>query len=302
MLIDEQIDAIADGIPDLKEKAQAVKETLHEAVEKGGNPTRTLADILHGTWLGHPLHPVLTDVALGGWLLGGLFDLFSVIPGNKGAGKAADTLTTVGTAAAIPTALSGLADFSTIKQDAVEHGAIHGILNGGALLSYLLSVSARKKGSRILGLAFSAVGLSLASLAAYVGGELTYRMRVGVNHARYPKQPEGWTAVLAEGDLNENERKRVEVEGNPVLLYRYSGTVHAIGAVCSHAGGPLEEGEFDVFCVTCPWHDSTFDVRDGSVVHGPATYEQPHYQARIRNEQIEVRVDPAYVESESHDH
>lgn len=299
MMIDEQIEAIAEGIPDLEEKAKAVKTTLHSAVLDGGKPTRALADLLHGTWLGHPLHPVLTDITLGGWFLGGLFDLFSLIPGNKHAGRAADTLTAIGTASAIPTALAGLTDYSAIKQDAVEHGALHGLLNSGALFSYMLSLSARKKGSRLAGLAFSAVGLSLATLAAYIGGELTYRLRVGVNHAQYPKQPEGWTAVLAEGDLNESERKRVEVEGNPVLLYRYSGTVHAIGAVCSHAGGPLEEGEFEVFCVTCPWHDSTFDVRDGSVVHGPATYEQPHYQARIRDGQIEVRVDPAYTETEA---
>jgi nitrite reductase/ring-hydroxylating ferredoxin subunit len=74
-----------------------------------------------------------------------------------------------------------------------------------------------------------------------------------------------------------------------VLLYRYGGTVYAISAVCSHAGGPLEEGQFDGFCVQCPWHDSVYDLRDGSVVHGPATFNQPAYRARIYNGQIEIR-------------
>jgi nitrite reductase/ring-hydroxylating ferredoxin subunit len=98
---------------------------------------------------------------------------------------------------------------------------------------------------------------------------------------------------MSASDLYESDRRRIEVEGNPVLLYRYGGTIYAIGAVCSHAGGPLEEGTFEEYCVTCPWHDSVYDVRDGTLVHGPTTYNQPRYRARIRNGQIELITDQA---------
>ena len=91
------------------------------------------------------------------------------------------------------------------------------------------------------------------------------------------------------GDLAEGRRRRVELEGKAVLLYRHEGEVQAIGAVCSHQGGPLDEGEFDGNCVTCPWHQSVFDLRDGAVVHGPATYPQTAFEVRERGGRIEVR-------------
>ncbi|MBZ0302599.1 MAG: Rieske (2Fe-2S) protein [Anaerolineae bacterium] len=78
-------------------------------------------------------------------------------------------------------------------------------------------------------------------------------------------------------------------ESIPVLLYREGEAIDAIGAVCSHAGGPLEDGSFADGCVECPWHNSVFDLRDGHVVHGPATFDEPHYQVRIQDGQIEVR-------------
>lgn len=96
--------------------------------------------------------------------------------------------------------------------------------------------------------------------------------------------------MLPQNEIAEYEARRVEIDGAPVLLYRDVEAVYAIGAVCSHAGGPLEEGTFDGHCVECPWHQSVFDLRNGHVVHGPATISQPSYQARIRNGQIEVRL------------
>ena len=89
--------------------------------------------------------------------------------------------------------------------------------------------------------------------------------------------------------------RRVEVEGSPVLLYRYQGRVYAIGAACGHDGGALEEGTFEGYCVTCPLHQSVYDLRDGSVVHGPTTYAEPQYEVRVQQGTLEVRP----VESET---
>jgi nitrite reductase/ring-hydroxylating ferredoxin subunit len=77
-----------------------------------------------------------------------------------------------------------------------------------------------------------------------------------------------------------------------VLLYRSGAHIHAIGRRCSHAGGPLDEGEVDAASctATCPWHQSVFRLQDGSVVHGPASVPQAAYDARIQAGRVEVRV------------
>jgi nitrite reductase/ring-hydroxylating ferredoxin subunit len=128
-------------------------------------------------------------------------------------------------------------------------------------------------------------------VSAWLGGELSYRYRVGVDKTTYPEDLTDWTDALDEAELMEGEPRRVEVAGQPVLLYRDGqGEVFAIGAVCAHEGGPLEKGKIDGMCVECPWHQSVYDLRDGSVVHGPATYAVPNYHLRIQHGKIQVRV------------
>ena len=85
---------------------------------------------------------------------------------------------------------------------------------------------------------------------------------------------------------------RVEVDGTPVLLYRDQTQILAIGARCSHAGGPLDEGTFDARnrCVQCPWHDSVFSLEDGQAVHGPASVSQPVFEVMVQDgDKIAVR-------------
>jgi nitrite reductase/ring-hydroxylating ferredoxin subunit/uncharacterized membrane protein len=279
-----------DRIPNYKEYAHKVSRGIHNFVLQGGNPLRKLADLLHGSWLGHPLHPVLTDVTIGAWFMGGFLDAIAGLNGSRGVEKAADQLTALGTASAVPTALAGLADYTTISPRAMTTGATHGLMNLAGLGLYLLSVLDRRNGNRKRGIFFSSLALGMLTASAWIGGELVYRYRIGVNKSVFPTKPREWTAVLDEAELAEQQPRRVEVEGSPVLLYRYGGTVYAIGAVCGHDGGPLEEGRFEGLCVECPWHQSVFDLRDGSVVHGPTTYAEPSYATRIQNGKVELRL------------
>jgi nitrite reductase/ring-hydroxylating ferredoxin subunit len=76
------------------------------------------------------------------------------------------------------------------------------------------------------------------------------------------------------------------------MLYRTEGTIYAMSEVCTHEGGPLAEGTFEGTCVTCPWHSSIFDMKDGHVVHGPSLYPEINYGARVNNGKIEVRLQP----------
>jgi nitrite reductase/ring-hydroxylating ferredoxin subunit len=199
-------------------------------------------------------------------------------------------LITIGTVSALPTAAAGFTDYTTAPRKALRSGTVHGLLNVVALSLFFFSTLSRKACLRGLGMLFSGMGMGVATLSAWLGGDLVYKYQVGVNKALQPKQPTEWKAVMPETELIEQQPVRKEVDGFPVLLYRYGGTVYAIGAVCSHEGGPLEEGSFDGYCVECPWHQSVFDIRDGSVVHGPATTAEPDYLARIHNGFVEIRI------------
>lgn len=289
-MLNLKIDSWLERIPYLKQAGQTVAGSIHRAVLSGDEPARKVADVLHGTWLGHPLHPVLTDVVVGSLSMAALFDLASVLGGGESARKAADTLTVVGTASAVPTALAGLADFSTIPRPAAGHGLMHALINDVAIAFYLFSLKARKRGDRRAGMALSTLGMAVLTAGAYLGGHLVFSKRVGVDHTQPVREPVDWQAVINERDLLERELTRVEAAGHGVVLYRMGDTVLAAGADCPHNGAPLEEGTMDGYCVQCPWHDSVYDLRDGSIVHGPSTYPLPKYEARIREERVEVRL------------
>lgn len=289
-MLNRKVDDLFERLPFLKRAGQTVARSIHNQVLEGGTPVRNAADVLHGTWLGHPLHPVLTDVVVGSLAMGALFDFASKLGGGRTAEQAADALTVIGAAAGIPTAITGLADLSAIPRPAAGHGLVHALANETAILIYLLSLRARKQGRRGKGIALSTLGMAVLTAGAYLGGHLVFGKRVGVNHTQRVTDPAGWVGVMNERDLINHEPARVEAAGNGVLLYRKGETVHAVGATCPHNGGPLEEGTFYANCVQCPWHDSVFNMEDGSVVHGPSTYPLPAYEARIRDGRVEVRM------------
>ena len=268
----------------------SVSNAVHNAVLAGGEPTRYIADFLHGTWLGHPLHPVLTDITIGAWGMGTLFDALGEMNDSDYQRKAADQLMTIGTISAVPTALSGLADYSTFPEWSANTATWHAALNTVNFGLYIWSVAERKRGNRARGVMISSIAFGLTCVSAWLGGKLVYRGRVGVDHSDSFKGPKVWQDVLASAELAEGQRKRIEVEGKGVLVYRTGGRPYAIGAVCSHAGGPLDEGKFKGSCVECPWHQSVFDMKDGHIVHGPATTPQPHFQVRERDGRIEIRL------------
>jgi nitrite reductase/ring-hydroxylating ferredoxin subunit/uncharacterized membrane protein len=284
------VERLLKAVPGLEDAALAVSRGIHGAVLRGGDKTRAIADALHGTWIGHPLHPLLVTIPIGAWSLAGLYDLVAVVGRSEGAGRTADSLIAIGVVAAVPTAMSGMADYSAIKKDAAAEGLTHAALNSAALTLYLLSLGARAGGRRGAGVLLSTLALGLTGASGWLGAELIYRHRVGVNHSPEPDHVHGWVAVLGEDELAVGESRRVSVGAAPVLVHRGPEGVYAIGAVCAHAGGPLEEGAVYGTCVECPWHQSVFDLRDGRVVHGPATQPQPRYETRVLNGLIQVRL------------
>ena len=248
---------------------------------------RLVKNGLSGTWLGHRLHPAMVPVPMGLWSGALVLDLV----GTRAARFGADVLTGAGVAAAVPTAAAGLSDWSDTSGPPRRVGLLHAAVNSVALSCYAASLLARLLRQRK-----PAVGLSLAGAGAmlvggYLGGHLSYVQAVGVERKAFVDGPREWTAALADADLPEGQPHMVAVAGAPVLLYRWGGTVHALADRCNHMSGPLHEGRFEDGCVTCPLHGSTFRLRDGSVVRGPAAASQPTYQVRVADGAIQVRLD-----------
>ncbi|MBO2458428.1 Rieske 2Fe-2S domain-containing protein [Actinomadura violacea] len=250
---------------------------------------RLVRNFLSGTNLGHPLHPALTDVAIGAWSMSTLLDA----AGGPEAEPAADLLVKAGIAAAVPTALSGLNDWSDTVGADRRVGLVHAVANSTALTLYAASLAVRLRGDRRAGKALGLAGFGVLAASAYLGGHLSFVRGVNVNHTAFQHGPQDWTPVLSESDLADGEHRTVHADGVPVLLYRTDRQVFALAATCSHMGGPLGEGTIADGCVTCPWHGSTFRFSDGGIVRGPASTPEPRFETRVQDGRIEVRVPPA---------
>ncbi len=209
--------------------------------------------------------------------------------GGKDSEPAADLLVTTGILAAVPTAVTGLNDWSDTMGAASRVGMAHASANVAGLSLFVASRLARAGGHRKRGKALAYAGVAALGVGGYLGGHLSYVNAVNVNHTAFENRPDDWMPVLADTELFEGQPRKVALEEAVIVLVRDGGQVHALSNRCSHLGGPLNEGEISDGCVKCPWHGSTFRLADGHVVRGPATAAQPTYDVRTRDGQIEVR-------------
>jgi len=273
----------------LDQLSDQIQPLVQNAFKSAGPAGRELKNILHGTWLGHPLHPALTDVPLGAWTAALALDAMESISGRRELGAGADAAIAIGLVGAAGAAVTGLTDWSETNGRARKVGLLHGLLNVGATVLYSTSLVLRRKQKRNAGMGFAMLGFAVSSASAYLGGHLVFGEQIGVNHAAAQEMPKEFVPVLSDAELREGEMKRADAGGVPVLLVRCEGEVCALAHTCSHLGGPLSEGKLEGDVVQCPWHGSRFNVRDGSVVDGPATLPQPRFETRVREGQIEVR-------------
>ena len=270
----------------LEPLADGLQRAVAAIYETGGTAGRRVRDFLHGTWLGHPLHPVLTDVPLGAWSVAATIALLS--GARRGENRAADTAVAVGLVGAAGAAVTGLTDWHHTAGGTRRVGLVHGLLNLSATGLYATSLVLRIRGDRRAGKAVGGVALGVALAAAYLGGHLVFKKRIGVDHA--PRvEWDDFVPVMAESALAESTARRVDVRGVPLVLIRKGGRIHALADQCAHLGGPLSEGSLDETSIRCPWHGSRFALEDGAVLEGPSTFAQPCFEVRARGGQIEVR-------------
>lgn len=251
-------------------------------------PAGPVKDVISGVPIGHALHPLLTDVPIGTWTSATILDLV----GGESARPASEALIGVGILAAVPTAVSGFSDWADSEyghDDIRRIGMAHAAANVGALVLYGASLLARRSGAHGTGVALGLAGAAALTAGGWLGGDLAYTHGIGVDQTAFEQLPSDWTPVLDASMLGDDRPAAATAGDVAIMVVRRNGTLHALADHCTHRGGPLSEGELVGDCIQCPWHQSRFNLEDGSVEQGPAAYPQPVLEVRERDGRIEVR-------------
>jgi hypothetical protein len=151
-----QIEALDRGVAGLRR--------ISDAVPKGARPA------LAGEWLGHPVHPLLTDLAIGFWTSAWALDLV----GGRRSARAATLLVGLGVASALPTAASGLVDWRDMDGPKQRVGVVHAAANVTATALYAASFVQRCRGRRGRGILTGMAAAGVATVGGYLGGHLAF--------------------------------------------------------------------------------------------------------------------------------
>jgi uncharacterized membrane protein len=199
-----------------------VAAPLARAVERAAPDGSPVNAALSGTAFGHPLHPPLTDVVIGAWTSAVALDWI----GGKRGGPAADWLVALGVLSALPTAAAGLNDWATLEGPTRRLGLVHGTTNVVATGLFGASWLARKAGRRSFGRLLALAGYGTVSVGGFLGGHLSFRRGVGVDHTAFLELPKDWTAVVDEASVKELEPLLVKSGGVEILLVRERGSFY----------------------------------------------------------------------------
>ncbi len=240
-------------------------------------PLGPVKDLLHGRWLGHPLHSATTDIPIGILFLVIVFDLL-------GQPTAATTALVVGIAAMLLSALSGAADYADTDGTARVRATVHSTLMVVALALYIVSLLMRtgEPTDRTLPTVVSVVGFLVLTAGAYVGGDVVYVLGNMVSRHAFRGAGTKWLPLDLGGatDLPEGTPVKARLGINNLVLVRDGQTIHALHDQCAHAAGPLSGGKVVDGCIECPWHGSRFELATGHARRGPTVYDQPRYEVR----------------------
>ncbi len=128
-------------------------------------------------------------------------------------------------------------------------------------------------------------------MGGYIGGHVVFKYGYAVNRNAFAKgqRAKEYTPIIAAADVPEATPTKVMLGSTALVVIRRGDVVNVLKNTCSHAGGPLNEGELVGDTIVCPWHHSAFRLADGAVRHGPATTRQVVYRSRVNELQIEVQ-------------
>jgi nitrite reductase/ring-hydroxylating ferredoxin subunit/uncharacterized membrane protein len=238
---------------------------------------RPIQNALNGSWLGHPVHAVVTDVPIGALTV-------SLVADVIGQPIVADVSLVIGILAMLASAVTGAADYAEVDGKARERATVHSTIMVVALVVYAISLLIRSgsPADRLLPIGLSVIGYVLLSVGAAIGGDLVYLIGTHVNRHAWRGAGAKWIK-LDLGDLPDIPQggpTKLRAGINDLAVIREGDRILAVHAQCAHAGGPLAEGTLVGDAIECPWHGSRFRLADGHNVRGPAMYDQPAYEVR----------------------
>jgi nitrite reductase/ring-hydroxylating ferredoxin subunit len=270
--------------------SRAIAKATNAVYRALGSPGKLLQDLLNGSWLGHALHPILVDVVIGGSTAAVLLLVLGWF-GVQGLGTALAWVLALVCLSALAAIVSGLTDFKDTAGAEQTLAGMHGVVNIVGTIGLLVAFFAALGEAETLLAVSLLAGYAVLSFGAFVGGHVVFKYGAMVNHNAFPRSTRAkeFTAVMPLAQLAEATPTKAMLGPTALVVVRRGDVVHALRETCSHAAGPLSAGELRGDSIVCSWHGSTFDLRDGSVRHGPATTRQVAYEARINGDQVEVK-------------
>jgi uncharacterized membrane protein len=233
--------------------SDALQRLVKALIGSNRRPPRRFRTLLNGTWLGHPLHPAITDVPIGAWLLAVLFDIIWLgsPTANAWAARGAEVAVLVGILGALGAAVTGLADWSDTYGAERTVGLYHAGLNSLALVLYVVSFAARlgiSSGASVVAAIFGFAGIISVLVAAFLGGDMVFSKATNVNHTVWPEGTHEYVEVIPVAEIHENTMRRVDAAGVPVVLLLSRGKYAAIAATCSHAARSMRANSRVMWC------------------------------------------------------
>ena len=250
--------------------------------------TGWIKTLLHGTWpLGHPLHPAITDITVGAYTAAVALDVAYVVTSDATLTRAADFIFVVAFISSLIAIVSGFTDWQHTFGEEKRTGMLHSLIMLAVSVLFLLSIIMRGTAAdqRVLAMWISGVAWAALLVGAFFGGEMPYGYGTEVNRQAWNEHPGKWTKLdVAARGLDDRKPVVGKAKALDVFVVKLDGEIYAMGNVCTHAGGPLNEGTWvgkDRCEIQCPWHGSRFCVKDGGVRGGPATFPEPRFETRV---------------------
>jgi nitrite reductase/ring-hydroxylating ferredoxin subunit len=255
-------------------------DVVHRVLGAIFRPIRPVRDLLNGTWLGHPLHPAITDVPIGAFFVAIVLDV-------AGQSMGAFLAIAVGQVAFLGSVVTGLADHAETDGRARARATVHGVvmLVGGVLTAASLVTRSGGSASGTIPMALLILGFLVIAAGAYVGGDVVFALGNMVDRHAWRVAAAKWQRLEVEGladldGLPELKPTKAKLGINALVLVRVGATIHALHNECAHAGASLAGGKIAGDCIECPFHGSRFRLADGRATRGPAVYDQPAYEVR----------------------
>ena len=227
-----------------------------------------------------------------------VLDLVYLFTREPGLSRAADVILVFSLLTSLASIVSGLTDWNETFGEERRNGMLHGLTMVGASLAFVLSLVMRLNGDvsqRDPAIVVGIVGWLVLFAAAYLGGEMVFGYGTAVNRQAWSETKTRWQRLDVAANGLEDRKPVVgkTKEGVDVFVAKLDGQLYAIANVCTHAGGPLNEGKWvgaDRCEIECPWHASRFCVKDGHAAAGPATFDEIAFETRVSEQGfVEVR-------------